>query len=92
VLCSIADSIISPPYESTLSSEVRKHFQNENSIATAMCTILNLLDEGETEEVASWLIERADGLKQSGEGYGMEMEFEKVLDIFNVEDDEDEDE
>lgn len=82
----IGDSIVSAP-PSTLGSEVRKHFQRDSDLTSAMAAILECMTAEELERVAksaddgARFVDKVKELEVSADGYGMNMDLEVVLDL-----------
>ncbi|KAK4952100.1 hypothetical protein LTR10_010020 [Elasticomyces elasticus] len=78
----IGDDVIDCP-SSCLGSEVRKHFQDDTSLAEAMCHVLALATDPELASLKADndVLGNIRDLERSAEGYGFDMDLQSVLDV-----------
>ncbi|KAK3641359.1 hypothetical protein LTR56_011387 [Elasticomyces elasticus] len=81
-LYEIGDEVIDGP-SSCLGSEVRKHFQDDTSVAEAMCHVLAVATVPELAKFKadSDLLGKIRKLKGGAEDYGFDLDLESVLDV-----------
>ncbi|KAK5729779.1 hypothetical protein LTR17_011645 [Elasticomyces elasticus] len=79
-LTTIGLEIVRAP-STCLGSEVRKHWQRNTSLATAMCQVFDAMTEGELSTIRDdkKTFDDLQSLEGSAEGYGLRMNFDMVL-------------